>query len=152
MSTRSQSSRRAVAGAASLLALAAGLSGCAGVGEKFADAWAVTYELTVSGGGGLTDVVYAEAPERGKDSQDVTAGAVDAASQPWEVVAQVTATQPARVSATPDEGSTASCRVLLDGVEEIVARTGEPGERVMCEARTPTFKEQRESRSPSPTE
>jgi len=135
-----------------VLALGAGLSGCGAVGswdKATADAWAVTYEVTVAGGSGdsLKDVSYLEAEKRGEDSTAVTEDSVAATddakkkgSKVWSVESMVTAQKDASIAATPAQGGTATCRILLDGVKEIASETGAPGKRVECEATTPAFK------------
>ena len=135
-----------------VLALGIALSGCGAVeswDKATADAWSVTYEVTVAGGSGdsLQDVSYLEAEKRGEDSTEVTEDSVattdDAkkkASSIWSVESMVTAQKDASIAATPAQGGTATCRILLDGVKEIASETGAPGERVQCEATTPAFK------------
>ncbi|NQD42120.1 hypothetical protein [Glutamicibacter halophytocola] len=141
-----------VSASTAMLALAAGLAGCGAVGswdKATSDAWAVTYEVTVAGGSGdsLKDVSYLEAEKRGEDSTEVTEDSVattdDAkkkASSIWSVESMVTAQKDASIAATPAQGGTATCRILLDGVKEIASETGAPGKRVQCEATTPAFK------------
>lgn len=149
-STFNRTSSWLAAGAAAL-ALGAGLTGCGAV-ESFnkstADAWAVTYEVSVSGEtvNALSDVSYLDAPARGEDSAEVTEQVVatvnDAENQQlasWRTESMVTAEQEAAVAATPAKGTAATCRILLDGVKEIAAVTGKPGERVECSATTPAF-------------
>ncbi|UYQ77314.1 hypothetical protein OF385_15025 [Glutamicibacter sp. JL.03c] len=136
-----------------VLALGIGLAGCGAVeswDKATSDAWAVTYEVTVTGGtsNSLKDVSYLEAEKRGEDSTSVTEESVSTSeatgkkkNKVWSIESMVTAQKDASVAATPDKDGTATCRVLLDGVKEIASATGAPGERVQCDVTTPAFKE-----------
>ncbi|PRA10251.1 hypothetical protein CQ010_14745 [Arthrobacter sp. MYb211] len=141
-----------ILGASSLLVVL-GLSATAcGMVESFgrqtADAWSVTYEVSVTGGtvNGIDDVKYLEAPTRGEVSSETAVGEVATTNDPakkrsatWQETVMVTAEEEAGVSAAPRVGATATCRVLLDGVKEIAAVTGEPGKPVECAVSTPAF-------------
>jgi len=141
-----------ISASTAMLTLGVGLAGCGAV-ESFdkatSDAWAVTYEVTVAGtsNDSLHDVTYLEAEKRGEDSAPVTedsvattADAEKKTNKTWSVESMVTAQKDASIAATPDKDGTATCRILLDGVKEIAAETGAPGERVQCDATTPAFK------------
>lgn len=142
-----------LAASSAALVLGIGLTGCGAVdgwNKATADAWAVTYEVTVSGENtdALSDVSYLDSPERGEDSAEVTEESVattnDAGTKnesSWTAESVITAEKDAAIAATPAEGSTATCRILLDGVKEIAAQTGKPGERVECAVTTPAFGE-----------
>ncbi|WP_404287818.1 hypothetical protein [Glutamicibacter arilaitensis] len=117
-------------------------------GRQTADAWSVTYEVSVAGGtiNGLDDVRYLEAPTRGEDSSETAVGEVATTNDPsnkqiasWQETVMVTAEDEAGVSAVPRAGATATCRILLDGVKEIAAVTGEVGKPVQCSVTTPAF-------------
>lgn len=136
-------------GAAALVGV--GLSGCGlvdSIKNSTADAWSVTYAVTVSGEGTptLPAVTFGEAKSRGEDTVtkslpnlplEVDATAPE--SSRWEKTVMVTATQPASIVATPGEGQRATCQILLDGKRQIAAVAGEPGQPVTCEATTPKF-------------
>ncbi|MGV2855164.1 hypothetical protein ACNPON_00190 [Glutamicibacter sp. AGC13] len=135
------------------LALGMGLTGCGAVEDwdkATSDAWAVTYEVTVSGEAAdvLNGVSYLDSPSRGEDSAEVTeeavattGGAGKNSESTWTAQSVITAEKDAAIAATPAAGSTATCRILLDGVKEIAAQTGTPGERVECAVTTPAFGE-----------
>lgn len=129
-------------------ALVAGsLTGCNAMGGAFADAWAVTYSVTLTGTdhATATNVSYLEAPSRGAESEAVTVAdnpamsAVTQDSSTYSVVAQVTAEKKAMITLTPAPGTIASCDILLDGTKSITTATGEPGAPVTCEIATPKF-------------
>lgn len=143
--------KNAFAGASlsSLLLLA--LTGC-GAGDfiekQTADAWSVTYEVTVSGTAinALDEVTYLDSPSRGEKSEPTPAERVATTNDPdhagtavWKETAMVTAEHEAGVSATPLADATAVCRILLDDEREISSVTGTAGERVECAASTPAF-------------
>lgn len=142
-----------LAASSAALVLGMGLTGCGAVDDwdkATADAWAVTYQVTVSGenADALSDVSYLDSPSRGEDSAEVTEESVATTSDAgkkdetsWSTESVITAEKDAAIAATPAEGSTASCRILLDGVKEIAAQTGKPGERVECAVTTPAFGE-----------
>lgn len=149
ISTSRRTARKLAAGCAAL-ALGAGMAGCSAVDswdKATADAWAVTYEVSVSGGatGTLHDVAYLQAPARGEDSAEVVEGSVATSSEgsgekaAWRTETMVTAQQDAAIAATPGEGATATCRILLDETRELAAHSAGPGERVECSAATPAF-------------
>lgn len=139
----------AVTGVAIFLGLS--VSGCGAIDDfnkVTADAWAVTYEVTVTGGdtGSLNDIEYLESLERGDDpvllsvDTGVTTKARDGHDAAlWSVESIVTAQMNAAVAATPGDGATATCRILLDGVQQIAEESAAPGERVECAALTPGF-------------
>ncbi|MFK0083043.1 hypothetical protein [Glutamicibacter sp. NPDC090743] len=162
--SRSASNRTStwLAASSAGLVLGMGLTGCGAI-ESFdkstADAWAVTYEITVSGeaADALSDVSYLDSPSRGEDSAEVTEQAVATTSGAgknsesiWTAQSVITAEKDAAIAATPAAGSTATCRILLDGVKEIAAQTGKPGERVECAVTTPAFGEKLNPASAKP--
>jgi len=137
----------ALGGAA--MAMALGTAGCGAV-EDFdkatSDSWAVTYEITVSGGDAskITDIKYLESEKRGEAGTELTLPSgettLDAKENAvWSLGSIVTAQKDAAISAMPGKEATATCRILLDGVKEIAAETSAPGERVECAATTPAF-------------
>jgi len=116
--------------------------------RQTSDAWSVTYEVSVSGGiiNGIDDVKYLEAPNRGETSSETviaevatTNDASNRQSASWQKTVIVTAEEKAGISVAPRAGATATCRVLLDGVKEITAVTGEAGKPVECSISTPAF-------------
>lgn len=127
--------------------VAASLTGCNAIGGAFADAWAVTYQVTLSGDDHTTatNVSYLAAPNRGDDSAPVDVAdnpamaTVTTGSSTYSVVAQVTAEKKAMITLTPAPGTIASCDILLDGTRSIATGRGEPGAPVTCEAVTPKF-------------
>lgn len=141
-----------ISASTAMLALGVGVAGCGAVesyDKAVSDAWAVTYEVSVTGttDDSLHDVSYLEAEKRGEDSTPVTEESVNTTeatgknkNKVWSVESMVTAQKDASVAATPDKDGTATCRVLLDGVKEIASETGAPGERVQCDVTTPAFK------------
>ncbi|MGQ3383282.1 hypothetical protein [Glutamicibacter sp. TV12E] len=149
VSTIRRTARRLAAGCTAL-AFGAGMAGCSAVDswdKATADAWAVTYEVSVSGGAAdtLHDVAYLQAPARGEDSSEVFEDSVATASEgsgekaAWRTETTVTAQQDAAIAATPGEDATATCRILLDGTRELAEDSAGPGERVECSAATPAF-------------
>lgn len=147
MNARIQNSVRIVA--AGLLAGAVALAGtgCSVIQQQTGDAWAVTYEVHVDRpvGARLSDV-RVEGAERRGDAPEVHrigAGeteAKDGEGSRWEHETVVLAEQRASVRATPEQGATATCRVLLDGEREIAAQTSSaPGKPVTCSVDTPAF-------------
>ncbi|MDR4534428.1 hypothetical protein [Glutamicibacter sp. PS] len=135
----------------SILALGLSLTACGAsdfLKKQTADAWSVTYEVTVEGKdiNRLTEVSYLDAPSRGESSSNVPVGeaattnsASNAAKASWTKDAMVTAEADARISATPGKGAKATCRILLDGERELAKKTGAPGKPVECSATTPAF-------------
>ena len=149
-STRTRVLRSVLVGGAAL-AFTLGATGCQaieGIQKSTSDAYAITYEVSVTGGDTKTikDVSYLDSDERGGDSvektsasEQTTADAKNKATSVWTKEAMITAEKNAAVSATPGKGATASCKILIDGVKEISAVTGKPGESVDCSAATPAF-------------
>lgn len=130
------------------VALTASLLGCSAledIGRATADAWEVTYEVSVDGAEpvALTDISYLDTPTR-VDGQgtvkldQVETEARDGASA-WSVDSMVMVDDLTRVSATPPADARATCRILLEGTREIASETGEAGQPVRCEARAPEF-------------
>lgn len=137
-----------ILGSCLALGLAATMSGCAVVGRQFADTWAVTYEVVVEGESTteLHDVSYLDAPGRGQDSAPVPAGTVatvNAVGTPqrasWKVESQVTAGQPAEITASAPAGTRISCRILLDREKAIASESEEAGGTITCRTTTPPF-------------
>ncbi|MHA6969110.1 hypothetical protein ACX5K5_15600 [Glutamicibacter bergerei] len=137
------------------MAVIAGISltGCGAVesfNKQTADAWSVTYEVTVTGEtiNAVDQIVYLESPGRGEASAETTMetaatvnDAKNADTATWRETTIVTAEDDAGVAATPRKGASATCRVLLDGEKEISTKTGAVGERVECRVKTPAFAE-----------
>ncbi len=149
MKNRTASSLRlsAALGAAALLGVS--LTGCSAIAklqQSTADAWAVTYEVTVEGvdTATLTDVSYLDQEMRTAERTSVDAGTVTASSAgdgtaSWKVDSIVVVGDNAKVSATAAAGERATCSILLDGEREIATATSEPGSAVTCEATAPPF-------------
>lgn len=123
---------------------AVSLVGCSG--GAFADAWSVTYQVTLSGADhSSTSVSYLAAPQRGAISETVSVEnnpatkSQDATTSVYSVVAQVTAKEIAKVTLTPAPGTTATCEILLDGTRSIAKNTAAAGQPVTCEVDTPAF-------------
>lgn len=145
---RASFAKKMILGGAAL-ALAAGATGCSAVedfNKSTSDSWAVTYEVSVTGGdtSKITDIKYLESEKRGEAGTELslpsgktTAEGKDTAV--WSLESIVTAEKDAAISAVPGKGTTATCRILLDGVKEIAAETSKPGERVDCAVTTPAF-------------
>lgn len=149
-STRTRVLKSVLVGGAAL-AFTLGATGCQaieGIQKSTSDAYAITYEVSVSGGDSkaIKDVSYLDSDERGGDSvektsasEKTTVDAKDKAAALWSKEAMITAEKDAAVSATPGKGATASCKILIDGIKEISAATGKAGERVECSATTQAF-------------
>ncbi|WP_146242797.1 hypothetical protein [Curtobacterium sp. MCBD17_019] len=145
-STSRLRSMTAIAIAASVALLG---TGCSYIHQQIGDAWAVTYEIHVDRptGAELTEVEVEGARERG-DAPEIqrlgsaTTDRTDGDGSRWTHDAVVLAEQRASVTATPGEGATATCRILLDGKRVIATATSTtPGARVQCSATTPEFNE-----------
>ncbi|MBP6685952.1 MAG: hypothetical protein KA158_11070 [Leucobacter sp.] len=127
----------------------AGCSALENVKNSAADAWKVTYELSVESADPaepvmLTDVSYLDQPTRTEKRSTVSESEVLAASTPgglalWSTESIVIVGDTTSISATPAEGDSLTCKILLDGEREIATQTGEPGESVSCEAVAPPF-------------
>lgn len=148
MKTHARRSVRLVASAVLASSIVLAASGCAFVQRHTGDAWAVTYEVHVDQPTGSTlSGIRVEGAERRGDSPrlhkigtEVTT-AKDGVGSRWEREVVVLAEQHASVSATPEPGATARCRILLDGTREIAKQTSvAPGEPVTCSVHTPSFK------------
>lgn len=138
-----------IAAAAVLGAAALALTGCAQINQQVGDAWSVTYEVTVDSADAATlhDVAYLGAEKRGDAAERQTLST--ASTKPgagngsggaaWTHETIVLATDPASVTATPTDGQTATCRILLDGKRAIAEEQGQPGQPVSCKATTPEF-------------
>lgn len=138
MKTSHPARTRLAATGLALVAAAAAvtLSGCSSLSNSVRDAWSVTYEVTSTTEAGTATVQYVGAEKKGQDMTTIEAGTV---STPWTDDTIVYATQTASVTATPEDETTLSCRILLDSSREIAAVTGEPGRPVTCEVDTPEF-------------
>lgn len=134
-----------VRAAAALLAascLAVGVAGCASPsGLTSQSVWMPTYTISVTGGETIADVEYdsgqKEVLNRTRDGVQKLERGVDA-SLSWHTRVPVTAMRAAYVAATPQPGFTATCTITVGG-EEIVAHTGAPGARVICQKPTPAM-------------
>ncbi|MFJ8896814.1 hypothetical protein ACIRCZ_19685 [Leifsonia sp. NPDC102414] len=98
-----------------------------------------TYIVTSNGGDLLNNVEY-------NTGQGDTLTRVHKGTQPlkqssdgaktWQTKVPVTAERTAYVSATPQPGHTATCRIILGG-KQIISQKGEPGTRVTCTKTAP---------------
>jgi hypothetical protein len=134
----------AVTAASALLLVTA----CSQIRQQTGDAWSVTYEVTVDSAAGapLTDVRVEGAERRGDapevsklGSETTSTPHADAVGSVWEHKSIVLATDRAMVTATPEAGATASCRILLDGKEVIAEEHADAGAPVTCRVTTPAF-------------
>lgn len=134
-------------GAALLAGVA--LTGCSAMQDiknSAADAWKVTYEVSVDSSepSTLTEVSYLDQASRTEKRTTVPESSVqttprDTGDSAWETDSLVIVGDQTKLSATPAAGQRATCRILLDGEREIATNTGEPGEKVTCEATAPAF-------------
>ncbi|MBC9943417.1 hypothetical protein ICL81_02580 [Leucobacter sp. cx-328] len=128
------------------------MTGCGAIDKlqkSTADAWAVTYELSVDGGDDpenamLSDVAYLDQPSRTEERTSVSAGTVTTAgtnggSATWSVDSILVVGDTAKITATAAEGQRATCRILLDGERALASETGEAGVAVTCSATAPPF-------------
>lgn len=125
--------------------------GCGAVesrNKQIADAWSVTYEVSVSGAStsSLDNITYLESPGRGGESTENSLDSAATTPDPenptvalWQQTVTVTAEDEAGVAATVPKGATATCRILLDGVKEIQSKTVADGQRIECKVQTPAF-------------
>ncbi|GAA1787497.1 hypothetical protein [Leucobacter iarius] len=134
-------------GAAALLLPLTGCSVIDAIGKSSQDAWQVDYEVTTDGRAPatLTDVAYLDTSGRLEEAAmkrvgtvETAAGAGTAAAK-WKADSIAVVGKPTRVTATPPAGVRATCRILLDGTQEIASATSEPGKPVTCEAKAPEF-------------
>ncbi|MGP4016706.1 hypothetical protein [Saccharopolyspora sp. 5N708] len=124
---------RIVLGVTALLGALVSTSACSNPTGK---SWAITYEVSDQGGGTLSEVSYADSPDRYVDevTQHAVPGPVGA---PWKQEVVVSAGQKAEVTAKPTGDLTLTCRILLDGEKELASATAPaPGEPVTCEKLT----------------
>ena len=143
MSTHNRPTARLLAATVVVGSIAVLATGCSLGG----DAWAVTYEVQVDRpiGSELSDLRVEGAEQRGDAPEVRRLGAQDTDTDDgdgslWRHESVVVAEQHASVRATPPEGATATCRILLDGVREIASETSaQPGQAVHCSADTPAF-------------
>lgn len=107
-----------------------GVSACSNPSGK---SWAITYEVTDQNGGTLSDVSYAQSPDRYND--EVKQSTVDGpVGVPWKQEVVVAAGQKAEITAKPTGGLTLTCRILLDGEKELAKATASAaGGPVTCE-------------------
>ncbi|MBN6040494.1 hypothetical protein [Amycolatopsis sp. 195334CR] len=119
------------------IVLAAGvLLGASACSNPSGKSWAITYEVTDANGGTLSDVSFAQSPDRYNDEvkQDTVTGPVGV---PWKQEVVVAAGQKAEVTAKPTGDLTLTCRILLDGVKELAKVTAPAaGGPVTCEKTT----------------
>jgi hypothetical protein len=99
-------------------------------------AWAITYEVKAEPAETAVDVTFDRSPSRNR--KETPQSATISTPLPWSSEVVVNAGEKARVSATPLGDQVLSCRILLDGVKELAAATGKPGQTVNCETVTAT--------------
>ncbi|MDH2389012.1 MULTISPECIES: MmpS family transport accessory protein [Streptomyces] len=99
--------------------------------------WYLTYEASADGEGGpgTGEIAYTVSPDRFEGALDTQR--VSGASLPWSGESVVNTGDVARVVITPQDGRTASCRIMLDGVREVASGISPaPGEPAVCEVKT----------------
>ncbi len=99
--------------------------------------WYLTYEASAhgEGGPGTGEIAYTVSPDRFEDGLDTER--VSGAALPWSEESVVNTGAIARVEITPQDGRTATCRIMLDGVREVASATSPaPGEPAVCEVKT----------------
>ncbi|MCW2288440.1 hypothetical protein EDF60_0630 [Leucobacter luti] len=134
---------------AAALLVGASLTGCSAIDafkNSAADAWQVTYEVSVDSTEPttLTAVSYLDQATRADTrapvvNDSVTASPREGGIATWSVESIVIVGDTTSVTATPAEGLTATCRILLDGTREIASETSAAGAPVQCEAVAPPF-------------
>ncbi|MFE5828392.1 hypothetical protein ACFQ7B_42635 [Streptomyces erythrochromogenes] len=106
------------------------------------NAWYLTYEGTaLDGPSQFTTVRYGNNPDRFKpDHEQKTLGP---GRLPWNTKVFVSTGQEAFVEVTPAEGTTAACRILLDGVRVVAEdRSPAPGRPAVCTVTTSSTPEE----------
>lgn len=100
------------------------------------NAWNLTYEATaLSGDPKATAVHYQRNPDSFKP--DVRDERLGSTLLPWKTTVVVNTGQKAFVEVTPAENTTASCRILLDGVRVVAeSKSPAPGKPAVCEVTT----------------
>ncbi|WP_434444990.1 hypothetical protein [Lentzea sp. E54] len=99
-------------------------------------AWAITYEVTSQPAETAVDVTYAESPNTNR--KETPRSVTISRPLPWTFEVVINAGEKAQVSATPKGDQVLTCRILLDGIKELATATGQPGQKVDCEAVTAT--------------
>lgn len=147
MSSRHRSLSRCVLAGVIAIAAAASAAGCSTIDRHVGDAWSVTYEISVDRpvGTKLADIAVEGAKRRGDKPMVQQVGTretdtANATGSQWTRDVVVLAKQHASVSATPADGATATCRILLDGKREVAKQTSPAaGAPVECSVDTPKF-------------
>lgn len=149
MTNTNSRTRRISVTIATALALGASLAGCSAIEQiqkSAADAWAVTYEVTVEGQSTatLTNVSFLDQATRAEERTTVSADSVTATAgengvATWSANSIVIVGDKAKLEATAADGERATCKILLDGKRAIANETGEPGGTVTCAATAPAF-------------
>lgn len=141
---------RLAAAAGAALSLGVLLTGCSLIDTAItsaADAWQLTYEVTTDSPDpvALSNLSYTDMKTRTSGQHTValsdaeTVSGATGAAPLWSAESIVIVGDPVSVTATPPADVRASCRILLDGTQEIAAETGEPGQPVTCAATAPPF-------------
>ncbi|WP_090063342.1 hypothetical protein [Lentzea flaviverrucosa] len=99
-------------------------------------AWAITYEVSAQPAETLVEVTYSESATRYR--KETPRLVTTEKPLPWTFEVVINAGERAQVSATPKARQVLTCRILLDGVEELTSATGQPGETVSCDSVTGT--------------
>ncbi|MEU0374434.1 hypothetical protein ABZ070_30180 [Streptomyces sp. NPDC006283] len=104
--------------------------------EWVGGAWDLTYEGTaLSGDPQATAVRYRHNPDRYRS--DVSDERLGPTQLPWSSSVLVNTGQDAFVEVTPAENTTASCRILLDGVRVVAeGKSPAPGKPAVCKVTT----------------
>ncbi|MFE5699002.1 hypothetical protein ACFQ8K_41210 [Streptomyces erythrochromogenes] len=100
------------------------------------NAWYLTYEGTaLDGPSQFTTVRYGNTPDRFKPDHEQKP--LGPGRLPWNTKVFVSTGQEAFVEVTPAEGTTAACRILLDGVRVVAeGKSPAPGQPAVCKVTT----------------
>ncbi|WGD37415.1 hypothetical protein [Lysinibacter sp. HNR] len=144
--SRSHNSLSLLLASGAALSAAVLLTGCGAIANEFANTYAITYEVTLSGPdtSELAEYSFEGKESRVADAEIVQSGGKGVPSLKttkgvWTHETMIQSTKKASISATPLPGTIAHCRILIDGKKEIASVEGKPGEAVTCEAVTPDF-------------
>lgn len=135
----------AIVSTTAMTGVALSLTGCAFIDKMVttsADAWAVTYELSVDNVDGATvsNVAYRDTPDRATGQSVVKANQIDVSADGWKFDTLGVVGKDLSISAIPPEGVRATCKIMLDKTEVLATATSDaPGQPVRCEAVAPEF-------------
>lgn len=135
----------ALAAATTMTGAALSLTGCAFIDKMAttsAKVWAVTYELSTDSAENVTvsNTTYRDTPSRAEGQVIAKPGLLDVSTEGWRTETLGVVTKELSISATPPEGVRLTCKILLDGTEQIATATSAaPGEAVRCAVKAPEF-------------